>query len=294
MNALDREGVHQKLFFNGSFFRLNRFFFSAIDFCLWDIAGKAFEQPIYKVAGGYRETLRAYASSMAYTTIEEYLEDVQKAADLGFTAFKLHGFNVAKKDIELCEAVRAKFPKMDFMLDCLCAYNLKEALAVGRVLDRCGFYWYEDPMREENHEGYAILRQKIDTPVASTELNQIGLLDYQNFIKMKSTDIVRTFGDYMGGITPMLKTAHMCEAFFLKCEPHSFGPALIQAAHFHVMLSIHNCDFFEAPVPEGILDFGMKEGIKVDKKGYVSAPTKPGIGYDIDFDWIDDNLDRIF
>jgi len=45
-----------------------------------------------------------------------------------------------------------------------------------------------------------------------------------------------------------------------------------------------NCDFFELPVPQGILDVGMKDAIRVDKDGYVQAPTKPGLGYDIDWE----------
>ena len=93
-------------------------------------------------------------------------------------------------------------------------------------------------------------------------------------------------GDAAGGITAMRKTAHLCEAFNRNFEPHSYGTTLVQAAHLHVMLSMKNCDFMEIPVPQGILDVGMKDVIRVEKDGYVSAPTKPGLGYDIDWDTI--------
>ena len=48
----------------------------------------------------------------------------------------------------------------------------------------------------------------------------------------------------------MMKTAHLCEAYHMNIEPHSFGPTLVQAMHFHVMLAVKNCDFFESPVTD--------------------------------------------
>ena len=293
MDALNREQVYRELHFGGSFFRLNRFFSSAIDFCLWDIAGKAFGVPVYQLIGGFRDKIRAYGSSVAYDNIEEYLDDVQKAADQGYTAYKLHGFNNLAEDIQLCEAARERFPAMDFLIDTLCYYDRKDALTLGRVLDRMNFVWYEDPLREEDHEGWRMLRSKLDLPLANGEMDQLGFLNYQNYITQKSADIIRPFGDYMGGITPMLKTAHLCETFFIGFEPHSFGPSMVQIAHLHVMLAVPSCTFFEIPVPEGFYDHGMKDGLHVDKDGYIHAPTEPGLGYQLDFDWIANNTERV-
>ncbi|HYE84583.1 MAG TPA: enolase C-terminal domain-like protein [Clostridia bacterium] len=293
-DPLDRERIYYELNFTGSFFRINRFFNSAVDCALWDIAGKSLGLPVYKLLGGYRDKIRAYASTLAYSTVDEYVRLGHVCEDAGFTALKLHGFNEPDRDIELCEAMRSEFPHMDLMLDSLCAYDRAGAVRVGRVLDRLNYYWYESPLREEDIEGHCMLRRKLDVPIAGTELNQIGFLDYPEYITRGAVDIVRTFGDYIGGITPMIKTAHLCEAHHIKNEPHSFGPTLVQAAHFHIMLAIRNCDFFESPVPEGVFDAGMKDTIRVQKDGMVYAPTKPGLGYEIDWDYIDNETDRVF
>ena len=85
----------------------------------------------------------------------------------------------------------------------------------------------------------------------------------------------------------MLKAAHLAEAFALKCEPHSWGPALEQAACFQAMLAMPNCDFFELPFPEGIMDQISRDVIRIDPEGYVHAPQAPGIGLRVDFDVID-------
>ena len=294
MDPFDREKIYYELNFTGSFFRINRFFNSAIDCALWDICGKALNKPVYKLLGGYRDSMRSYASTLAYPTVEDYISRSKGWEKDGFTAIKIHGFGDAKKDIELCQAMRDEFPNIDLMLDSLCAYTRKEALEVGRAIDKLDFYWYEDPMREEDVEGWKNLRRRIDTQLAGTELNQIGFLDYKNYINNGACDIVRTFGDFMGGITPMMKTAHLCEANHMNIEPHSFGPTIVQAMHFHVMLAVKNCDFFESPVPEGVFDAGMKDVIKINKDGTVDAPTKPGIGYDLDWDYIDNETEKVF
>jgi L-alanine-DL-glutamate epimerase-like enolase superfamily enzyme len=105
-------------------------------------------------------------------------------------------------------------------------------------------------------------------------------------------DSVRSVGDWIGGISAMRKSAALCEAFGVKYEPHSYGTTLVQAAHFHVMLAIHNCDLVELPVPQGILDQCMKDTMRVGADGYVEAPTKPGLGYELDWDAVDDRTVR--
>jgi L-alanine-DL-glutamate epimerase-like enolase superfamily enzyme len=294
VDPLDTEAIYYDLNFKGSFFQVNKYFNSAIDCCCWDISGKAANRPIYKLLGGYRERMRAYASSLANDTIEEYIQVCRTCKDQGFTAFKIHCWGIPDKDIELCEAVRAEFPDMDLMLDALCSYDRVGALKVGRALDRLNYHWYESPLREEDIEGHRLLRRELDIPIAGTELNMIGFLDYPEYITSGAVDIVRPFGDYIGGITPMKKAASLSEAFHLNAELHSFGNPLIQAAHLHVMLSVKNCEFFEAPVPEGVFDYGTKDTIRVQKDGYVYAPKKPGLGLDIDWDFIDNNTDKVF
>jgi L-alanine-DL-glutamate epimerase-like enolase superfamily enzyme len=91
---------------------------------------------------------------------------------------------------------------------------------------------------------------------------------------------------YPAYISAMRKSAALCEAFGVKHEPHSYGPTLIQAAHLHVVLAAQNCDFIEIPVPLGIMDEAMLDVIRPGPDGFVDAPTKPGLGYDVDSDEI--------
>jgi L-alanine-DL-glutamate epimerase-like enolase superfamily enzyme len=85
------------------------------------------------------------------------------------------------------------------------------------------------------------------------------------------------------GLTPLMKTAGMCEAFGLKCEVHSFGSSLAQVAGLHAVCAMKHCSFFEYPVPEGRYDDGMIDLLRIDGNGLVHVPKKPGLGMDVDW-----------
>jgi L-alanine-DL-glutamate epimerase-like enolase superfamily enzyme len=260
---------------------------SAVDICLWDLLGKHHNEPVYRLLGVARTRIKAYASTVMYDTVPEYVQCAHECYELGYRAFKLHAFGVPDKDIEVCRAVHKEFGgKMDLMLDPVNAYDRLGAFKVGKVLEDLGFYWFEAPIADSDLVGLADLTRSFRMPITATESVTEGLRGYPKYLANNVVDTVRSVGDWIGGITAMRKSAALCEAFNTKYEPHSYGTTLIQAAHLHVMLAIHNCDLFEIPVPEGILDIGMKDVIRVGKDGYVDAPTKPGLGYDVDWEKI--------
>lgn len=260
---------------------------STVDICLWDILGKHHGEPIYRLMGMARDRIKAYASTVMYDTVPEYVQIAQQCYDQGFRAFKLHAFGVPDKDIEVCRAVHKVFHgKMDLMLDPVNAYDRLGAFKVGRVLEDLEFYWYEAPIADSDLNGLADLTRSFKIPITATESVMEGLRGYPKYLANNVVDSIRSVGDWIGGITAMRKSAALCEAFNAKYEPHSYGTTLVQAAHLHVMLAIHNCDLFEIPVPQGILDIGMKDVIRVEADGYVKAPKKPGLGYDVDWDKI--------
>lgn len=262
---------------------------SAVDIALWDLLGKVHEQPVYKLLGAARDKVRGYASTVTYDTVAEYVELALQCRSEGYTAFKLHAFGVPDKDIEVCRAVReAVGDTMDLMLDPVNAYDRAGAFKVAKVLEELDFYWFEAPIKDSDLQGLTDLTRTFSIPITAVESVNNGLKFIPPYLVGHAVDSVRSVGDWVGGITVMKKCAALCEAFGVKYEPHSYGTTLIQAAHFNVMLAIHNCDLVELPVPTGILDFAMKDTLRVDADGYVPAPTKPGLGYEVDLDAIDD------
>jgi L-alanine-DL-glutamate epimerase-like enolase superfamily enzyme len=229
-----------------------------------------------------------------YGKIEEYVDVAMECKEQGFNALKLHAFGVPSKDIDVCRAVRdAVGDEMDLMLDPINAYDRRGAFIVGEVLEELNFYWFEAPIPDTDMQGLADLTRSLRIPITAAESVHGGLRSYPPYLVGHVIDSIRSVGDRIGGISALRKTAALCEAFNVMYEPHSYGTTSIVAAHLAVMLAIHNCEFVELPVPQGIFDHGMKDVIRVNSEGFVEAPTKPGLGYEVDLDKIDDLTVRV-
>lgn len=257
---------------------------SAVDIALWDLAGHALGKPVHKLLGGNKVRVPAYASTYTYSTIQEYLDLADECIGLGFKAFKLHPFGDPERDIELVRAVRDHVgPSIRLMLDPVNAYDFQDAMRVGRVLDELDFYWFEAPTRDEDIAGLTRLTQELRTPIAVGESLVRGVWDAANYLRLGAGDMYRVIGDAAGGITGMQKIGAACEVFNRRVETHSYGATLVQAAHLHFMLSAENSEYFEQPVPGGMLDFGMKSTVTVREDGYVYAPSENGLGFEVDW-----------
>ncbi|MCL5027110.1 MAG: mandelate racemase/muconate lactonizing enzyme family protein [Chloroflexi bacterium] len=257
----------------------------AVDVALWDIAGKAAGVPIYKLLGGYRDKLRTYASSPTFPDAKQYVDLAMDLQSRGYTAMKIHvRGDDPRRHLEACTAVRkAVGPDFDLMIDCHAAYDRTTALKVGQELERLNFYWMEEPIVDTDLEGLADLCRTLIIPIAAGEsLYQGNPAHFVPYITMGAADIIRS--DARRGITLVKKLADTCDTFGLKCEPHSWGSVIGQAANLHIMGAIRNCDFFEKAVPENRFDVCQKEGINIDKDGNVSLPQKPGLGVELDWD----------
>ena len=261
---------------------------SAIDNCLWDILGKAVGLPIYRILGAYREKVMAYASTQHHNTIEEFVEEVQKCKAEGFKGYKIHppspkGGHDYKLDIEVAKAVR-KAAGDDFMLldDPVGVYTREEAIKVGRALQDLNFIAYEDPLPTDDIDGLTELCRALDIPIHIGEFI-FSPYNYAEYIRRGALDVVRFIVDNVGGITGGMKIAHLAELSGMECAPHNWGEAFDHAVHFHCELAMPNNVWFEMTVPQGSGDRPyIKDKIRISPDGYVHAPAKPGLGYEID------------
>jgi len=157
----------------------------------------------------------------------------------------------------------------------------------GRAIEDLGFYWYEDPLADQDIYNYVKLKQKLDIPILATEYPIGGLDSYVPWIMERATDLLRGDVAVKGGITTLIKTAHLAEAFRMNFEVHHGGNSLNNVANLHVIMAIRNTEFFEVLLPDAMQKYGLAEEITVDRNGLVHAPTEPGLGAHIDFDLIE-------
>lgn len=283
---------------------------SVIDNALWDLAGRAFDQPVYKLMGGARDKVKAYAST--YPNIgkpQVYADHALACRDEGYIAYKIHPHyfwnpdtgtptpgrpSNIKADIETIHLVReAVGPDYVLMYDPWGTYmSIEEAIQVGRELEKLNYYWYEHPMPEYRVESYVRLSRELSIPILSPEIVAGGVFSRAEWIlrgagDMSRIDVVR------GGVTGARKTAIVCEAYGLRCEMHMAGWGNLQVCgatpedtseYYEKGLLAPGVDY-DAPHP-----YLKQTCDRIDEDGYVHLPKGPGMGYEIEWDYIDDNL----
>jgi L-alanine-DL-glutamate epimerase-like enolase superfamily enzyme len=277
---------------------------AAADICLWDILGKAVDRPIYKILGGKKDRMMAYASSQHLPSIEDYVPDALKAKEQGYKGYKIHPGSGQHKSgppipsyvghmEEIKELRKALGDEYVLAHDPVQAYNRFEALKVGRLLDELDYLWFEDPIRTTDLEGLVELANALDVPLHVGEF-LASISDFAEYIRRGAIDVVRLIADNVGGISGSMRVGLLADAFGLECTPHNWGNVLDLAVHFHLELALPNAYWFEMPHPAEYADRPYhKDKFRVNSEGYILAPTAPGLGYPFDRDVLDKMTKRI-
>jgi|GEM_PF-464794 L-alanine-DL-glutamate epimerase-like enolase superfamily enzyme len=274
------------------------------DFCLWDILGKAVNRPIYKILGGTKDRMLAYASSQHLPNVEDFGPDALKAKAAGLKAYKIHPGGGQRRTggqipsylghiEEIKEVRKAVGDDFTLLFDPVQRYNYFEALKVGRVLDQCGYVSFEDPVPTTNIEALIELRKNLDTPIEVGEF-LLSVYDFGEYIRRGAMDVVRLIADNIGGITGSFRVGQLADTFGLPCTPHNWGNGMDLAAHFQLELALPNTYWFEMPWPWEYVDRPyMRDKFRTDANGFVLAPTEPGLGYPFDRAALDKIMIRI-
>ncbi len=276
---------------------------ASVDLALWDLAGRYLNQPVHMLLGASRDKVKAYASTMCgdelpggLDTPEAYAAFALACRKRGYTAFKLHTWMPPipsapdpDKDIAACRAVaEAVGAEMRLMLDGFHYYSREEALYIGRALEQIGFYWLEEPMDEHSTSSYVWLADQLSIPVVGPETAEGKLQTRAEWIVRGASDISRGGVWDVGGITPLIKIAHLCEAFGVRMEVHGGG-----VGNLHVLCAMGiPGEYYERGLLHPFLDYEQPQPWlnelvdPLDDEGYVHVSQKPGLGLDINFDYI--------
>jgi L-alanine-DL-glutamate epimerase-like enolase superfamily enzyme len=297
-NALERETIYQDV--NRALRQWARIGTAIADILLWDIAGKYYDAPVWELLGGKPRPLPCYASTYhgdcvegGLSTPEAYADFAEQCLEMGYPAFKVHGWGNApvEREVATIHAVgRRVGSRMDLMLDPACELKkFGDALKVGRACDDEGFFWLEDPYNDGgiSQFGHRKLRQLIRTPLLQTE-HVRSLQPHVDFALADATDFLRGDPDFEG-ITGVMKIAHAAEGLGIDVELHGAGPA-----QRHCMAAIRNTNYYEmalvhpkAPCSHVPAYRNYRDGLDaVDRNGCVRPPEGPGLGVELDWDFI--------
>ena len=276
---------------------------AGIDIALWDLIGKACGQPLYKLWGGSKDKVPAYASLVQLSTPAERAELATRLADEGWQAIKLRlHYQTVKEDIALVEKVRqAAGDRMTIMVDANQAqssgnwqpgilWDYRRALETARALDQLGCYWLEEPLPRYAFQDLARLNQAVAMPIAGGENNR-GLHEFGQMLRDEVYDILQPESMVNEGITALRKIGVLAEAFGKKVVPHHGGRNLGTIAHLHLVASWAHSPYLELLHDPPIGDYRhgfsiLQDPPVVDQAGYVAVPQGPGLGAAINRDLI--------
>jgi L-alanine-DL-glutamate epimerase-like enolase superfamily enzyme len=261
---------------------------SSIDIALWDLAARKVGLPLYKLLGAKRHSIEPYASLPFYNSLPAYVAAVEEYSKLGFKTFKFHAWGQIEKDSQLVDMIQQTFSGTPyrFMMDFEAAYDIDDALSLGRKMDQKHFAWLEGPIDDAHLEQYAELRRKLAVPIIPAGNNIYSAEFIRQGIEKQSWDAGRFDVTVVGGFSKALELMIIANGAGLPIEIQSWDHSLSQVANLHLMLANERTKYFEAPMPKAAFEFGMKNG-NLLKQGQIVAPEEPGLGIDVDWDRLD-------
>ncbi|MHC4707576.1 MAG: enolase C-terminal domain-like protein, partial [Planctomycetota bacterium] len=267
---------------------------SAVDNALWDIRGKHFGVPVYRLLGGpTRDRVGAYASMLGYSVEPDKAGKIAREYfDRGFTAQKwffkynpTHGGEGRKKNLQLVQALRkALGDNAELMFDCLWSWDVPYAIFMAREILPYRPTWLEEPLHPEQLEGYKRIKRDTGIPLAAGE-HFYTRWNVKQFLDAGVLDFVQADPEWCGGITELVKICALAEAYEVKVVPH--GHHILAAAHVVAAQPPSVCPMVEYLFHSHLdrMQYFHKRVLRPEK-GWLELPTQPGLGLVLDEDKI--------
>lgn len=266
---------------------------SGIDIALWDLFGKACNQPVFRLLGGcYRTRVKPYGSIL-FDEPARLRDTLQATVGRGFRAIKMgwrpFGRRSARFDELLVRTAReAVGPEVELLVDAggseqFWPHGYKWAINTARMLAHYDIGWFEEALPPDDIEGFILLRRESPVPIAGGEV----LTRRQSFlpwIERGALDIVQPDATKCGGLTEARRIARMCEDHNIGFVSHGWNTAVGVAADLHLAASIPVARYVEYLTPAAYIEEIITHRFQIDSEGFLQVPTGPGLGIELNRD----------
>lgn len=286
------EKLHQHTFWLGRGGTLTHAI-SGIDTALWDILGKATNQPVGRLLGGrYRDRVRPYAS-LLMDEPDPLAERLTELVEAGFTAYKIGWGPFGRRSPRLDEQMVARAREVVgaealLMVDAGASdgfwpHGYKWALQTAAMLADHGVEWFEEPLPPDSLDDYADLRRRSPVKIAGGEV----LTRRQAFLpwlKARALDVVQPDVTKVGGISEQRRIAHAAEDHGIAFVGHGWNTAVGLAADLQIASALPNSELIEYRTGSPYVDELSGYAFELDADGMLAVPDRPGLGVTLDPD----------
>lgn len=299
-NPLERERLWQKMYRYLAYYGRSGAgmqMISGADIALWDIAGKFLGQSVSTLLGArYRESVKAYASTLFRPTPDAMRRAVADYLNLGFRAIKfgwgVFGYDLAT-DVQLVRAaVDAAGPGVDILVDAgwygtdyanpYKARSVRDWIRLALELEQLGVVWLEDAIHPENIAGYRTLSDACTTLRIAAGEQMSGYPEFERLAEQGGVHVLQPDLSRCGGITVGRQIADLAMRRQIDCVPHAWLTDILKAASLHVNAYLMNSMYLEFNVSSAsVLNQIVTEPIGL-VDGLIPVPTGPGLGVTVD------------
>jgi galactonate dehydratase len=262
---------------------------SGVDQALWDLTGKAYGQPVYRLLGGPCRD-RVWVYTRTDRGLPTYVDEALAAQAEGFTAFKwgIPTDRVYEEPawiddgIATGHALRAAVgDEMELMVDCAGYFSVNGAIQLMRGLRDCRLLFIEEPVNGDNLDEFVHLRRA--EPGMNVAMGERVMLrwGFRDVLERGAADVLQADISHAGGISELRKIANLAEVYGVRLAPHNpYGPVALAAA-VHLAAAVPNFLILEHCRRSPLFWEIQKVGLALTDS-YVELPTRPGLGIELD------------
>ena len=269
---------------------------SGIEIALWDIIGKALDQPIYNLIGGpVRPKLRVYANGWAKGDDPDSIANqaLNMVSKREFNALKFDPFlgpwreYVSKEELlhatEIVSKVReAVGPKVDLLIEAHRRFSASNAIKAVKQMEKYNIYWFEEPCPPDNLRAIKEVKDSTSVPIVTGEA-LYTTHGFREAIENRTIDIINPDICNTGGILEITQIAAMAETQYIGVSPHGWNSTSVGfAAGIQASATMKNFLLYEYMVGVEKSSEDISIGYIKPEESYVELPTEPGIGIGID------------
>ena len=282
INKIWRQMYHHG-FWKGGFIHMTAI--SGIDQALWDLNGKIYGVPTYKLLGGAEKTkIRTYTHSFGMTAEDSAKDAAYCVNELGFAGVKCASRELNKIegfDALLAATREAIGPDKALMQDVHGRCNAAEGIERCKVAAKYNPYFLEEVCPPENYKEYlAVRRNAYSVPLAAGE-RTYNRWDARPYFEDQCIDYYQPDICHCGGISEIKLLANMAEVYHIKFAPHNPNGPVATAASIAVAAACHNFAILEFASKAVYARSDVYDMDLTARDGFFSLPTKPGLGIEL-------------